>query len=207
MKLTIRVAPSFSSLPSFLSSFPPFIFFFRLFSFCSFLTGSTDGTKGYQSGEFVRYKNDEHEDKNWRPNNDDFKRADMFAFGVLAYFVLGKGSHPFSDPRRPNRVPVREDRIADEVPPNLEAVEDWEARHLIEKCVEHNAEERPSGERAAAHPYFYGTEKSTVLGYTTTPTGWKQVRGGMFSSSGRLAFTPVQQIQVVGSEPAPAAQP
>ncbi|MGE4652579.1 MAG: hypothetical protein AAEJ53_16960 [Myxococcota bacterium] len=66
-------------------------------------------------------------------------------------------------------------------------------------------------ERAGSYPmaaaYFYGTEKSTVLGYTTTPTGWKQVRGGMFSSSGRLAFTPVQQIQVVGSEPAPAAQP
>ena len=128
-------------------------------------TGSTDGTQGYQSGEFVRYKYDEHKDKNWRPSNDDFKRADMFAFGVLTHFVLGKGSHPFSNPKRPNMVFERETRIFDRMPPNLEAVEDFEARHLIEKCVEHNAEERPSGERAAAHPYFYGTkERIAVIG-------------------------------------------
>jgi len=66
-------------------------------------------------------------------------------------------------------------------------------------------------DRAGSYPlaaaYFYGTEKSTVLGYTTTPTGWKQVRGGTFSSSGRLIFTPLQQIQVEADEPAPVAQP
>ena len=127
------------------------------------MTGSTDGTKGYQSGEFVRYKNDEHEDKDWRPSNEDFKRADIFAFGILAHFVLGRGSHPFSNPRFPNRVPAREERIADGEPPNLEAVEDWEARHLIEKCVEHNAEKRPSGERATEHPYFYDTEERIAV--------------------------------------------
>ena len=127
------------------------------------MTGSTDGTKGYQSGEFVRYKNEEHEDKDWRPSNEDFKRADIFAFGILTHFVLGKGSHPFSNPRFPNRVPAREERIADEEPPNLEAVEDWEARHLIERCVEHGAEERPSGSRAVEHPYFYGTEERIAV--------------------------------------------
>jgi len=164
LSLTITVCPPppLSPFLSLLLSLPSF--FVSSFLFLLFL-GSTDGTKGYQSGEFVRYKNDEHKDKDWRPNNDDFKRADMFAFGVLMHFVLGEGSHPFSDPRRPNRVPVREDRIADEVPPNLKAVKDFEARHLIEKCVEHNAEERPSGERATAHPYFYGTkERIAVIG-------------------------------------------
>ena len=129
------------------------------------MTGSTDGTKGYQSGEFVRYKNEEHEDKDWRPSNEDFKRADIFAFGILTHFVLGKGAHPFSNPRHPKRVPAREERIGDGELPNLEAVEDWEARHLIEKCVEHNAEERPSGARAMEHPYFYDTkERITVIG-------------------------------------------
>ena len=83
----------------------------------------------------------------------------MFAFGILTHFVLGKGSHPFSNPRFPKRVPERETRIGDGELPNLKAVEDWEARHLIEKCVEHNAEERPSGETATVHPYFYSTEK------------------------------------------------
>ena len=58
-----------------------------------------------------------------------------------------------------------------------------------------------SGRYPLAAAYFYGTEKSTVLGYTTTPTGWKQVRGGTFSKSGRVIFTPVQQIQVGAPQP------
>ena len=44
--------------------------------------------------------------------------------------------------------------------------------------------------------YFYGTEKSTVLGYTTNAVGRKQVRGGQYSGSGRVMFAPVKQIQV-----------
>jgi len=65
------------------------------------------------------------------------------------------------------------------------------------------APERP-GTYPLAAAYFYGTEKSTLLGYTTTPTGWKQVRGGMFSASGRLIFTPVEQIEVEGGGAAAA---
>ena len=68
------------------------------------------------------------------------------------------------------------------------------------------APDRP-GDYPMAAAYFYGTEKSTVLGYTTTPTGVKQVRGGIFSYSGRVIFTAVQQIRVEGDAPAPAAQP
>jgi len=53
---------------------------------------------------------------------------------------------------------------------------------------------------AGAYPlaaaYWYGTEKSTLLGYTTNSLGQKEVRGGLAGGSGRILFTKVQQIQV-----------
>ena len=57
------------------------------------------------------------------------------------------------------------------------------------------APDRP-GSYPLTAAYFYGTEKSSVLGYTTNPLGWKEVRGGVGGHSGRLMFTPVKQIVV-----------
>ena len=54
--------------------------------------------------------------------------------------------------------------------------------------------------------YLYGTEKSSVLGYTTDPQGRKQVRGGFDGGSGRVLFTPVRTIEVRAAAP-PAAEP
>ncbi len=55
-------------------------------------------------------------------------------------------------------------------------------------------------EQPGAYPlaavYFYGTEKSTVLGYTTDAVGRKKVRGGGSGGSGRVLFSPVRTIQV-----------
>jgi hypothetical protein len=44
--------------------------------------------------------------------------------------------------------------------------------------------------------YLYGTEKSSLLGYTTNAVGWKEVRGGVSGASGRVLFTPPNQITV-----------
>jgi hypothetical protein len=57
------------------------------------------------------------------------------------------------------------------------------------------APERP-GVYPLAAVFLYGTEKSTVLGYTTTPAGFKEPRGGFTGGSGRVLFTPVQSIKV-----------
>jgi len=55
-----------------------------------------------------------------------------------------------------------------------------------------------------AAAYFYGTEKATVLGYTTNALGWKEPRGGLGGASGRVQFSDVLQIQVVpGAPPTP----
>jgi hypothetical protein len=63
---------------------------------------------------------------------------------------------------------------------------------------------------AGTHPlaavFFYGTEKSTPLGYVVDPKDplqRKQVRGGFGGGSGRIAFSDVAQIVV--QAPAPAA--
>ena len=63
------------------------------------------------------------------------------------------------------------------------------------------APERP-GSYPLAAVYFYGTEKSTVLGYTTDAQGRKQVRGGFDGGSGRVLFTPVRRIEVRAADAA-----
>lgn len=57
------------------------------------------------------------------------------------------------------------------------------------------APDRP-GSYPLAAAFLYGTEKSTVLGFTTNAVGWKEVRGGLGGGSGRVMFTPLQQIEV-----------
>jgi mono/diheme cytochrome c family protein len=47
-----------------------------------------------------------------------------------------------------------------------------------------------------AAAYFYGTEKSSVLGYTENAMGWKEVRGGFGGGSGRVLFSTPKKITV-----------
>jgi mono/diheme cytochrome c family protein len=66
------------------------------------------------------------------------------------------------------------------------------------------APDRP-GSYPLAAVYLYGTEKSTVLGYTTDAQGHRRVRGGFDGGSGRVLFTPVRRIEVRAAEPAAAS--
>jgi hypothetical protein len=62
------------------------------------------------------------------------------------------------------------------------------------------------GKYPLAAAYLYGTEKSSILGYTTNALGWKEPRGGMGGPSGRVLFTELYAIEV--SPPAmPSAAP
>lgn len=53
-----------------------------------------------------------------------------------------------------------------------------------------------AGSYPLAAAYWYGTEKASLLGYTTNAMGRKEVRGGFGGGSGRLLFSEVLQIQV-----------
>lgn len=68
------------------------------------------------------------------------------------------------------------------------------------------APDRP-GSYPLAAAYWYGTEKSTVLGYTTDPLGRKNVRGGLGGGSGRLLFSDVASIEVGAPAAATPAPP
>jgi hypothetical protein len=57
------------------------------------------------------------------------------------------------------------------------------------------APDRP-GSYPLAAAYLYGTEKSTVLGYTTNAMGFKEPRGGLAGHSGRVLFSDLLQIEV-----------
>ena len=74
------------------------------------------------------------------------------------------------------------------------AAGDWDSAEVVFTL---RAPDRP-GSYPLSAAYFYGTEKSTVLGYTTNAMGWKEPRGGLGGGSGRVLFAPVQQIQVGG---------
>ena len=67
------------------------------------------------------------------------------------------------------------------------------------------APDRP-GSYPLAAVFLYGTEKSTVLGYTTDAGGNQEVRGGLEGGSGRVLFSPVRRIEV-RAPAAPAAAP
>jgi hypothetical protein len=72
------------------------------------------------------------------------------------------------------------------------ALERWDSAEIVFTL---RAPDRP-GTYPLAAAYFYGTEKSTVLGYTTNALGDEEVRGGYGGGSGRILFTDVKQIQV-----------
>lgn len=57
------------------------------------------------------------------------------------------------------------------------------------------APDRP-GSYPMVAAYLYGTEKSSILGYTTDALGQKAVRGGLGGGSGRILFTAAKQIKV-----------
>jgi hypothetical protein len=62
------------------------------------------------------------------------------------------------------------------------------------------APDRP-GSYPLAGVFLYGTEKSSVLGYTTDAEGNEHVRGGFDGGSGRVLFTPVRRIEVRAAAP------
>ena len=86
---------------------------------------------------------------------------DIFALGVLAYFVLSKGSHPFG-----NRF-KRNGNIVDGVF-ELDKVKHLpDAYHLIASMINYDPDKRPTAVQVLSHPFFWSTEKKIqALGET-----------------------------------------
>ena len=104
--------------------------------------GGGDGTAGWQAPERLT-------------NSRQSRAVDIFALGCIVHFVLARGKHPFGEKfERDSRV-LRGDY-------DLSAINHLqEAKDLVRKCLEFEAEKRPSAKECLKHPTWWSREKRT----------------------------------------------
>ena len=76
------------------------------------------------------------------------KKSDIQVVGMISFYVLMKGGHPFGDKYR------RTSNIIDDKPVDLEKLENEVAIDFIEKMIQHNPKNRPYAEEALEHPFL-----------------------------------------------------
>ena len=81
------------------------------------------------------------------------KKSDIHAAGMIAFFILTKGKHPFGDQLR-----YRMENILNANPVNLHILEDLEALEFISWLIYHNIDKRPSIDQALEHPFIAWVE-------------------------------------------------
>jgi serine/threonine-protein kinase/endoribonuclease IRE1 len=89
------------------------------------------------------------------PNRRATRAIDIFSLGLVFYYVLTQGSHPFDcGDRYMREVNIRKGNF------NLEHVNlNYEARDLIEKMLDANPKKRPTASEVLAHPFFWSSKK------------------------------------------------
>ena len=76
------------------------------------------------------------------------KESDIQVAGIVAYYILTKGEHPFGE--KPDRLR----NLLDGKPVGLDNLKDDAARDLISWMLNHDPNNRPSAEEALKHPYL-----------------------------------------------------
>jgi serine/threonine-protein kinase/endoribonuclease IRE1 len=76
------------------------------------------------------------------------KESDIQVTGMLFFFILTKGEHPYGDEN------YRKTNLIDGKPVNLHQVDDPAAKDLIQWMIQHKPEDRPSVEECLKHPYL-----------------------------------------------------
>jgi serine/threonine protein kinase len=76
------------------------------------------------------------------------KKSDVHAAGMIAYFILSKGEHPFGHPYE------RMTNIMKGDPVNLKNLNDPEARLFVSKLFSHKIDDRPHASEALSYPYI-----------------------------------------------------
>ena len=76
------------------------------------------------------------------------KQSDMQVLGIVCFYILTKGDHPFG--LNPDRVR----NLLDGKPVDLDKVTDPVAKDLISWMLRHNPKDRPSAEESLEHPFL-----------------------------------------------------
>ena len=93
------------------------------------------------------------------PNRRATRAIDIFSLGLVFYYVLSQGFHPFDcGDRYMREVNIRKGSYNLD---KLEALGDSgeEATDLIETMIRANPRERPSAEEVMSHPFFWDNER------------------------------------------------
>ena len=77
------------------------------------------------------------------------KKSDVHVAGMIAFFILSKGEHPFGDDLS------QMTNILAGNPVNLENFEDLEAKDFISLLIRHDIHDRPSADEALRHPFLH----------------------------------------------------
>ena len=104
------------------------------------------GTEGWMPAEVIEAKN--------KGITGRYKRkSDVQAVGMIAFFILTKGTHLFGD-----QVHDRMSNIEKGRPVNLHILEDLEARDFISLLIRHQIEDRPYVDKALEDPFMARVE-------------------------------------------------
>ena len=81
------------------------------------------------------------------------RKSDVQASGMIAFFIMTKGKHPFGDVGYERMRNIEKGK-----PVNLHILEDLEARDFISWLIRHKIEDRPYVDQALEHPFMARVE-------------------------------------------------
>jgi serine/threonine-protein kinase/endoribonuclease IRE1 len=100
------------------------------------------GTRKWMPTEVIKSINEEIEGRYKR-------KSDVQTAGMIAFFILSKGKHPFGTHMYDCMA-----NIAEGNPVNLDILEDLEARHFVSWLIRHNINDRPYACDALEHRFM-----------------------------------------------------
>ena len=100
------------------------------------------GTQGWMPAEVI-------EAGNGKATRRYKKKSDVQPAGMIAFFILTKGKHPFGD-----NLADRMTNISKANPVNLHILGDLEARDFISWLIRNDIDERPYVEQTLEHPFI-----------------------------------------------------
>ena len=108
------------------------------------------GTEGWMAAEVIKAINTGEKSR-------FKKKSDVQVTGMIAFFLLTKGEHPFG----PSLSRMR--NIVDGNPVNLKKLEDRNARKFVSKLISHKIDDRPYAHEALTLPFITGVRKSSLF--------------------------------------------